>query len=106
MLRTSSSQHIPQSPGHSVIFVQPQNHPEEGNKITNENYTVEPVGGSERRNMMILGNSSAYETNSFRILLCPAFGVELIVVEILLDDSTFVHTTTSKVARTIMYQHP
>jgi hypothetical protein len=61
----------------SLIFVQPQNHPEEGHKITNENYTVEPVEGSERQKMMILGNSSAYETGTFCILLCLALAAEL-----------------------------
>jgi hypothetical protein len=90
----------------SLIFVQAQNHPEEDHKITNENYTVEPVEGSERRKMMILGNSSAYETGTFCILLCLALVAELILVEIPLDTGTFVHMTTSKVARTVIYQFP
>jgi len=53
---------------------------------------------------MIFGNSSAYEIGTICILLCLVLAAELIVVEILLDDGTFVHTTTSKIARTMIYQ--
>ena len=105
MLGTLSSLRLLRSTG-SLIFVQLQNYREEGHNITNANYTVEPVEGSERRKIMILGNSSAYETNTFCILLCLALAAELTVVEILFDDGTFVHTTTSKVARNMIYRLP
>jgi len=93
------------SANRSLIFVRPQNYHEEGHKITNENYTVEQaVEHFERRKIMIFGNSSAYEIGTICILLCLALAAELIVIEILLDDGTFVHTATSKAARTTGYQ--